>query len=70
MKLSPMTKAFVFRVGGFFSLVLCAIVLAKRFYPGYEAVASSIVCLIAMIVVMFEYLQKRRLRRRRTKRRI
>jgi hypothetical protein len=67
MKLSKKTNDFLFRVGGFFGLVLCAILLAKRFYPGYEAVASMFVCFVVVIAAAFEHIKKQRVAKRKAK---
>lgn len=69
MKISNESRAFLTRVGGFFGVVLCAILLSKRFYPGFEAIASLTVCFFGIIFAVLEHIRKRRKRAPDAKRR-
>ena len=67
MKRYVRERAYLVRVGGLFALVGCAILLAKLFYPGYEAIASAAVCLTVAIVAIVNHVRRRRRQLRNAK---
>lgn len=64
MKRSPSIADFIVRVGTASALVLAAILFAKKFFPGKEAVASFIACCVGAMFLVFEHVAKRRRRTR------
>jgi len=48
---NPTWKDFINRVGGFFAVLLIAILTAKAFFPGSEGTAAFIVCAAAFGVL-------------------
>jgi len=48
---NPTWKDFINRVGGFFAVLLIAILTAKAFFPGSEATAVIIVCAVAFVIL-------------------
>lgn len=58
MKRSPNFDIFVFRVGGFFGLMFFSIMLSKIYWPGYEALASLLVCVLVAIIIFYKEFKK------------
>lgn len=56
----PSGREFFRRVGGFFILVFISIMSAKIFFPGYEAIASMMACLVTVIFLIIEHSNKRK----------
>ena len=51
-------KNYIYRVGGFFCVVLVSILIAKYYFPGYEAYASIFACTLGIIYLLIEYVKK------------
>lgn len=63
MRQHPSFRSFLLRVGSFFSLVLCFIMVAKSYFPGYEAIASLFACgFTVMFVVVEDVIKRKRIR--------